>query len=114
MLHHPPKRSYRLFPTPLAKGLLHPMHAAYEKRGFVHEALMHYWPMAVGEALAPYATPVRLTQAKGKGENGGYSTLTVKVDSAYAALFAHETEAILQRLTRLLGYRPAERLVLVQ
>jgi hypothetical protein len=110
----PPKRHYRLFPSPLAKGLAQPMHAAFEKRGFVHEALIHYWPLAVGEVLAPYAYPVRLSHAKGKGQGGSHSVLTVKVGSAYAVMFTHEAEAILQRLTRLLGYRPAERMIVVQ
>jgi hypothetical protein len=114
MLYPSKKRTYRLFPSPLAKELVHPMHAAFQQRGFEHEALIHYWHMAVGENFAPYAFPVRLTRAKSKGDHSGHSTLTVKVDSAYATLFTHETEAILQRLTRLLGYRPAERIVLVQ
>ncbi len=110
------KRPYRLFPVPLASGLTQPMQRVLQRRGLDHAPLLHYWPEAVGESFAPYAQPLRLSG--GRGKNGGKvltgAVLTVKIHPAYATLFAYETEAVLQRLTTLLGYRPADRISLVQ
>ncbi len=105
----PPRRRYSLFPKPLAKGLMLPVASVLQKRGFEHEAILHYWVESVGAELAPHTQPIRLSGAK-----GNYTQLVVKVHPAFTAIFSHESEAILQRLTRHLGYRPAERIVIVQ
>lgn len=97
------KRSYRLFPATLSGCLQSPLQEAMRKRGFTHPALLHYWPEAVGSAYAHCTQPLKLSNA----------VLTVKIDCEYATLFAYETEAVLKRLTTLLGYRPAQRIVLV-
>ncbi len=106
-----PRRPYRLFPVPLAGGSAGPLQKVLRRRGFEHASLLHYWPEAVGEAYAAYAEPLKLTGKLPKQAGG--AVLTVRIHPAYATLFAYESEAVLQRLTRLLGYRPAERIALV-
>jgi hypothetical protein len=106
-------KSYRrrgsLFPKPIAKGLMLPMTAVLKKRGFDHEAILHYWAVAAGDELALQSQPIRLS-----GKAGGYTQLVVRVKPAFVAIFTHESEAILERLTRYIGYRPANRIVVLQ
>ena len=87
------------------------MQEILRKRGFTEPALLHYWAQAVGDIYAHCTQPLKLSGGNGKGNNA--AILTVKIDCAYATLFAYESEAVLKRLTTLLGYRPAERIVLV-
>ena len=106
------KRPYRLFPAPLASGLQSPMQQVLQKRGFDQPALLCYWADAVGEALAPHSQPLKITG--GRTKQGGSTVLTVRIHPAYATIFAYEAEAVLQRLTTLLGYRPADRISIIQ
>ncbi len=87
-----------------------PVAKALHRRGFEHEAILHYWPIAAGADLAKHAYPVRLTQDK----QGRHSQLVVQAPAAYSVILQHESEAILNRLTRYLGYRPAERIRIVR
>ncbi len=104
------KRHYSLFPKPLAKGLVAPVSDALHKRGFDHEAILHYWPQVVGKELAAHSCPVKLRHAK----NEAHTQLIVKVSPAYSLILSHQSEQALQRLTQFLGYRPAARITLVQ
>ena len=104
------KRHYSLFPKPLAKGLISPVSTALKKRGFDHEAIMHYWPQIVGAELATHSCPVKLKHNK----NDAHSQLLVKVHPAYSLILSHQSEQILVKLTQYLGYRPAARITLIQ
>ena len=103
------KRRYSLFPKPLAKGLSTPLSKALRKRGFEHEAILHYWPMVAGSELATIARPIRLKSS----QDEKHSQLIVKVQPAYRLIIAHQSEQILQRYTHYLGYRPAAKIICV-
>lgn len=104
------KRRYGLFPKPLAKGLASPVSTALRRRGFEHEAILHYWPIIVGADIAELARPIRLKSAKDEKN----SRLIVKVHPSYSLIISHQSEQILTRLTHYLGYRPAARITCVQ
>jgi hypothetical protein len=103
------KRRYSLFPKTLANGLAAPIAESLKKRGFEHEAIMHYWADAVGNEIAACSCPVKFRPAQANRQ----SQLIVKISPAYSAIASHQSEQILQRLTQLLGYRPAERLIFI-
>ncbi len=103
------KRRYSLFPKPLANGMAAPLALTLKKRGFEHEAIMHFWAEAVGAEMARISCPIKFRPAKANRQ----SQLIVKIAPAYSTMASHQSEQILQKLTQLLGYRPAERLVFV-
>ena len=103
------KRRYSLFPKPLANGMAAPLALTLKKRGFEHEAIMHFWVEAVGADMASISCPVKFRPAKANRQ----SQLVVKIAPAYSIMAAHQSEQILQKLTQLLGYRPADRLVFI-
>ena len=103
------KRRYSLFPKPLANGMAAPLALTLKKRGFEHEAIMHFWTQAVGAEMARISCPVKFRAAKANRQ----SQLIVKIAPAFSAIASHQSEQILQKLTELLGYRPAERLIFI-
>lgn len=107
---HSQRRRFSLFPKPLASGLMTPVSKVLHKRGFEHEAILHYWQQAAGDKLGSHTQPVALKQA----DSAEHSQLIVRTHPAFAAILSHESEMILQRLTRYLGYRPAARIRVVQ
>ncbi len=108
--HRRPK-GYRpsLFPTPISQSLATPLQKILRRRGFDHTAILHYWREATGD-LSVYCSPVQLKTTK----TGRYTQLVVKVHPAYSIIIEHQKDIIMQRLTHYIGYRPAERIVLVQ
>lgn len=82
-----------------------------QQRGFENPAVLEFWERAVGDSvMAQHCFPVKIT----KQQQSAHKTLVVKVHPAYSTIFAHQSEAILQRLTVLIGRRPAGRIVIVQ
>ena len=72
------------------------------KRGFSNVDLIAHWPEIIGENLAKAVKPDKITYPKNDRING---TLYVRVQGgAFATLFEHQKNIILDKINTFLGY----------
>ena len=80
-----------------------------KKRGLAQFTLIENWSLIVGEHLATYSHPVRLTRG---GAEGG--TLTVAVEGAMAVEIQHLSPQIIDRINAHYGYDAIGKLHIIQ
>lgn len=85
--------------------------AAFRRFGFVQSSVVTRWPEIVGEKLARVSTPESIRFPAGKKLEG---TLTLGVRGAHAAMMAHVTPEITERVNRFFGYAAVARIVIRQ
>ena len=83
----------------------------WRKRGFAETRVITDWPDIVGEAIAPYCVPLRITRPRG-GEEGG--ALYIRAAGAWAVELHHLSPQILDRVNGFLGFKAVTELKIVQ
>jgi hypothetical protein len=81
------------------------------KQGLGEAQLLAEWPAIVGEELARYCWPIKLSFPRGERRDG---TLRLRVASAIAIEIQHREPALIERINGYFGYRAVIRLTLVQ
>jgi hypothetical protein len=81
------------------------------KQGLGEAQLLAEWPAIIGEELARYCWPIKLTFPRGERRDG---TLRLRVASALALEIQHREPVLLERINGYFGYRAVIRLALVQ
>jgi hypothetical protein len=90
--------------VPVTKGAL-------KKRGFFEYRLIEEWRLIVGEHMARYSTPLKVSFEMGKRTDG---VLHIQVGSAMALEFQHLQPVIIERIATYFGYKAIARLTLHQ
>jgi hypothetical protein len=90
----------------------------FSKRGFSEAHILSHWPAIMGETLAGFSAPDRLsfprqTDKTARGPRGG-ATLTIRVDGPVAVEIRHLEPQIIERINNYYGYQAVARLKLVQ
>lgn len=81
-------------------------------RGFAGSDILEFWEDIVGTDLARGVAPQKLTFEK---ENRTHGTLVVKsAGGAFAMLFEHQKERVMQRINAFFGYPAVSRIKIVQ
>jgi hypothetical protein len=81
------------------------------RRGFGEGGLIAEWPSVVGEEIARYAAPLKLSFPRGQRREG---TLTLRATGAFATELQHMTPQLLERINGYLGYGAIARLKIEQ
>jgi hypothetical protein len=81
------------------------------KQGLGEAQLLQQWPAIIGEDLARYCWPVKLSFPRGQRRDG---TLRLRVASALALEIQHREPMLLERINGYFGYRAVARLALIQ
>ena len=82
----------------------------WRKRGFAESRVITDWPSIVGDAIAPYCVPLRITRPRGQA--GG--ALYVRAAGAWAVELHHLSPQILDRVNGFLGFQAITELKIVQ
>ncbi len=121
----PPRRAQARAIGQVAGRILSP---AFRRRGFAQTALIEQWAEIVGEELARYSLPEKISHPRGGekdappagrsrfsrgGEDGG-GVLTLRVDGPLAVEIQHATPQLLERINGFFGYRAISRIALKQ
>ena len=81
-------------------------------RGFAGSDILEFWEDIVGADLARGVAPQKLTIEK---DNRTHGTLVVKsAGGAFAMLFEHQKERVMQRINAFFGYPAVSRIKIVQ
>jgi hypothetical protein len=81
------------------------------KQGLGEAQLLQEWPAIIGDELARYCWPIKLSFPRGERRDG---TLRLRVASALALEIQHREPVLLERINGYFGYRAVVRLALVQ
>jgi hypothetical protein len=81
------------------------------KQGLGEAQLLQEWPAIIGDELARYCWPIKLSFPRGRRRDG---TLRLRVVSALALELQHREPVLLERINAYFGYRAVIRLALVQ
>lgn len=81
------------------------------KQGLGEAQLLQEWPAIIGEELARYCWPIKLSFQRGERRDG---TLRLRVASALALEIQHREPVLIERINGYFGYRAVARLALVQ
>jgi hypothetical protein len=81
------------------------------KHGLGEAQLLQEWPAIIGDELARYCWPIKLSFPRGERRDG---TLRLRVASALALEIQHREPVLLERINGYFGYRAVVRLALVQ
>lgn len=100
-----------LFPTTLKQALERAARPIAKKRGFSETRILTDWPLIVGEQIADYSTPLKLTYPR--QQNSG-ATLTLSAHPAYALELQQMTPIILDKIAAYMGFRAVERITIEQ
>lgn len=100
-----------LFPTTLRQALERAARPIAKKRGFSETRILTDWPLIVGEQIASYSTPLKLTYPR--QQNNG-ATLTLSAHPAYALELQQMTPIILDKIAAYMGFRAVERIAIEQ
>ena len=81
-------------------------------RGFAGSDILQFWEDIVGADLARGVVPQKLTFEK---DNRMHGTLVVKsAGGAFAMLFEHQKERVMQRINAFFGYPAVSRIKIIQ
>ena len=90
----------------------------FSKRGFSEAHILSHWPAIMGEMLAGFSAPDRLSFPRqmdktARGPRGG-ATLTIRVDGPVAVEIRHLEPQIIERINAHFGYRAIAELRIIQ
>ena len=111
--------SRRYAPAPIGGRVMEAARDAFRKRGFAQVQILSHWPEIVGEMLAEYSAPEKLSfprfskDEKQKGPSTG-AVLTLRVEGPAAVEIQHLEPQIVSRINAYYGYDAVARLKLVQ
>lgn len=107
------RRSYRSNgPKALAPSIDKITRRLFGRRGFTEAAVLNDWPSIVGEDLARYCLPEKITYPDKSKIQG---TLRLRVaNGAFAVEVVHMEPVVIERINTFFGYRAVARLHLVQ
>lgn len=100
-----------LFPKPLKQVLERTTRPIATKRGFSETRIITDWALIVGEHIAGYATPLKLSFPKDKNTGGN---LTVVAHPAYALEIQQMSPMILDKIASYVGFRAVDRITIEQ
>jgi hypothetical protein len=103
------KRRYSSFPQSLGTLVERATRPAGRKRGFAEIRLLSDWGLIVGEELAAYTIPQKISQSKNQP-----ATLHVMVEPAWAMELQYMEPVVLERIAGFFGYRLISRIVIHQ
>ena len=90
----------------------------YRRRGFTQAHILAHWPAIVGDRLAEFSSPEKLSHphAPGGADSGAPEggILTIRVDGPAGLEIRHLEPQILERINGFYGYRAVARLKLMQ
>jgi len=84
------------------------------RRGFIQTELLMRWPGIVGQEIATYCCPEKLTDSVGRNFETEGATLTIRVDGGAATELQHLEPQLIERINRYFGYAAVKRIKLVQ
>ncbi len=106
----PWQRSYRT--QTLADAALPILRAVLGRQGFTAVEIAVNWPLIVGERIARYSGPIKLTRPRFEGHEG---VLHIQaVSGGFALELQHQEPQILERVNGYFGYRAAGKLRITQ
>jgi len=90
----------------------------FVKRGFHEAHVLAHWTEIVGDGLAEFSAPEKLTFSRGtasdnRGPRGG-AVLSIRVDGPVALEIRHLEPQIIERINAYYGYGAVERLKITQ
>jgi hypothetical protein len=103
------KRSFATVPVASLIGKV--AGAALRRQGFAQSDIVARWPAVVGDLLAQYSCPERLSFPLGD-ETGG--TLYIRTDGAFALELQHLEPIVLERINSFYGFPCVARLAIRQ
>jgi hypothetical protein len=90
----------------------------YRRRGFQQAHILAHWPAIVGDMLAEFSSPEKLSFPRATGDTASESheggLLTIRVDGPAALELKHLEPQILERINGFYGHRAVARLRLIQ
>ena len=103
---------------PIGARVLAVARTAFAKRGFHEAHVLAHWTEIVGEGLAEFSAPEKLTFPRGsasenRGPRGG-AVLTIRVDGPAALEIRHLEPQIIERINAYYGYGAVQRLKIIQ
>lgn len=98
-------------PLALAASLGKVTRSIFRRRGFAQADVVNRWPAIVGDELAAWSCPEKLSFAPGAGAEG---TLQVRVAGAFAIEMQHLEPLVVERINGFFGYRAVARLAIRQ
>jgi hypothetical protein len=103
------KSEYRIPKTRGLGDLIRPsLKKAQQKRGFGEDAILRNWADIVGEELASYCVPQKLSLTSQQ------RSLSVWCDPARATELHYQQELICEKIATFVGYRAVEKLIIRQ
>ncbi len=84
---------------------------AFGRQGFAEPGVLLRWPEIVGETLARFSLPERLTFPHGERSRG---TLHLRVDGQFALELQHLEPLIIERINGFFGYGAVARIAILQ
>ncbi|MGI9392786.1 MAG: DUF721 domain-containing protein [Parvibaculales bacterium] len=90
----------------LFHSILAPIH---KRRGFSETHILQHWNEIMGDSLARFSRPVKLSKAHAQGRS-----LTVMVEAGFATSLQHQTTQILERINFYYGYNAITKIHIIQ
>jgi hypothetical protein len=84
---------------------------AFGRQGFAEPGVLLRWPEIVGDTLARFSLPERLTFPQGERSRG---TLHLRVDGQFALELQHLEPLIVERINGFFGYGAVARIAILQ
>lgn len=98
--------------SPLAESLDFITKPLFSKRGFSQNKILTEWHLIVGDDLAKFSSPKKLTYPKNKKYG---STLFIEVyNSGKAMEFSYNTPIIIEKIAMYFGYKAISQIKIVQ
>jgi hypothetical protein len=88
--------------------------AANKKFGFSEPHILNYWPDIVGERLASYASPEKLSRPRQRDQYAQGGVLTIRVSGPLGLDIQHMEPQILERINAYYGFQAVTRLHIVR
>ena len=108
---HGPTRAARRSPPRIGRYVPKIAKAAYKKYGFSEPHILTYWTEIVGERLAKFTSPEKLSRPSSKQSA---ATLTIRVTGPAGLELQHREPQILEQINAYYGYRAVARLRFVR
>jgi hypothetical protein len=104
-----------LFAKPLAAILGKTIDQVFARQGFASRELVTRWTAIAGEEIAAHSQPIKVQWPRAVGDAPPEpATLVLRVEGPMALEIQHQSNVILERVNRFLGWQAVGRLALRQ